>query len=401
MSHISQDSLATIYFEFIWHSSHATHIERYMANTVSFTGDTLPLGVKSHMRGLGPGDSVTLPMDSSEIPSHREGKILDLNRSRFQGELADGTPVKPRIGRYYPKHFIEDVPGTRPDSDSPFRVVAADKAGFKADLNHPMANREVRINARAVDIHTTKPKKAGTVRWADRFFRGPGMQARLPETPTDYLGANPFRRKESIADALFFEQADPSVKLDKQAGQNLKNVYADLLKDGMNMLDLMAGDTSHIPSEITLGSVTGLGVNASAMDANPALAQRVVHDLNQHPALPFQDAQFDAVICSCAIEYMTRPFEVFDEVARILKPGGVFALTFTDHWIPGKVIAIWEELLEFERMGLVSQYFVRTEKFTDLHTASERGWERVPDATDQPEPTESDPIFAVWGTRSE
>ncbi len=85
----------------------------------------------------------------------------------------------------------------------------------------------------------------------------------------------------------------------------------------------------------------------------------------------------------------------------MLRPGGVFALTFSTRWFEPKVIRIWPELHEFERMGLVSQFFVRSDKFNDLHTLSERGWPRLPDDEDRyyPELAESDPVYAVWGRK--
>ena len=51
---------------------------------------------------------------------------------------------------------------------------------------------------------------------------------------------------------------------------------------------------------------------------------RVVHDLNADPVLPFADASFDAAVCCVSVDYLTRPVEVFAEVARTLRPGGAF-----------------------------------------------------------------------------
>ncbi len=137
------------------------------------------------------------------------------------------------------------------------------------------------------------------------------------------------------------------------------------------------------------------------MDANPALTTRVVHNLNEEPELPFEDESFDAIICTVSVEYLTKPFEIFEEAARVLKPGGVFALTFSNHWVENKVIRIWTELNEFERMGMISQFFVRTDGFEDLTTLSERGWPRPDDEddSDADKPNQSDPVYAVWGTR--
>ncbi|MFN3581813.1 MAG: class I SAM-dependent methyltransferase, partial [Pseudomonas sp.] len=38
--------------------------------------------------------------------------------------------------------------------------------------------------------------------------------------------------------------------------------------------------------------------------------------------LPFNDKQFDAVICLEVIEHVPEPFQVFNEISRVLKSGG-------------------------------------------------------------------------------
>lgn len=401
MAHIAQDSLATIYFSFTWKSSHATHVEHYLAKDVNMVRDILPLGVKSRILGLGEGDSVELTMEQSEVPPFKPGKVLDMPIVRFQPPQIKDRTIIPRIGRYYPKNFIDQVPGTRPDSATPFRVVERDRAGFKADLNHPMADREVTIKATVLEIKSPNGKAGELKRWTDIFLQGPGMQSRLPETPTDYLGDDPFLRIDETGDAEFYSAPSLAKHLDSHAVECVQKLYDDLLEDGMDILDLMTGDVSHLPNTLQPGSVTGLGLNQNAMDANPALTTRVVHNLNEEPELPFEDGSFDAIICTISVEYLTKPFEIFEEASRVLRSGGVFVLTFSNHWIENKVIRIWTELSEFERMGMISQFFVRTEGFEDLTTLSERGWPRPDDEddSDADKPNQSDPVYAVWSKK--
>lgn len=45
-------------------------------------------------------------------------------------------------------------------------------------------------------------------------------------------------------------------------------------------------------------------------------------------ALPYRDAIFDAVICVTALEFVARPHLAIAEVARVLRPGGRFALGY-------------------------------------------------------------------------
>lgn len=39
-------------------------------------------------------------------------------------------------------------------------------------------------------------------------------------------------------------------------------------------------------------------------------------------SLPFSDAEFDVAITCSALHYMRQPQKVFDEMSRVLKPGG-------------------------------------------------------------------------------
>jgi SAM-dependent methyltransferase len=400
--HITQDSVVTAYFELSWESSHAAHVERYLAQEVSFTRDILPLGLKSRMRGLGCGDSVEMALDPSEIPEFKPGKVMDLPIARFTAPFVHGRKIRPRLGRFYPQHLIANVPGARPDSDAPFRVVETGKAGFKADLNHPMAGRDVRIKATVMDIRDASGAAGTLRRWPEILFHGPGLQARLPDTPTDFLGADPFIREDEADDSQFYTRPRPVAHLDSRAATNVSRIYAGLLDDSMDILDLMAGHISHLPEELTPRSVTGLGMNEQDMAGNPALTAVRVHDLNQSPELPFADASFDAMICTASVEYLTNPFRIFAEAARVLRPGGVFALTFSNRWFEPKVIRIWTELHEFERMGLVSQYFADAAPFGEVRTISDKGWPRPLDDKDRfsTQLAYSDPIFAVWARRT-
>jgi SAM-dependent methyltransferase len=135
------------------------------------------------------------------------------------------------------------------------------------------------------------------------------------------------------------------------------------------------------------------------LDANAQLTARTVHDLNREPALPFAAESFDAALCSVSVEYLTRPWEVFAELARVLRPGAPLLVTFSDRWFPPKAIRIWPELHDFERMGLVSEYFRQTGRYSDLETISVRGLPRPVNDKYFPQRIYADPVYAVVGRR--
>ena len=87
------------------------------------------------------------------------------------------------------------------------------------------------------------------------------------------------------------------------------------------------------------------------------------------------------------------------ELARVLRPGAPLMVTFSDRWFASKAIRIWSQLHEFERMGLVTEYFRNSGGFTALETISVRGLPRPVDDKYFPQRITADPVFAVMGTK--
>jgi SAM-dependent methyltransferase len=90
---------------------------------------------------------------------------------------------------------------------------------------------------------------------------------------------------------------------------------------------------------------------------------------------------------------------VFEEINRVLKPGGYFIVTFSDRWFPPKVVRIWREIHEFERIGLVTEYFLASGKYRNIETFSIRGLPRPSDDKHHRERGVSDPVFCVAGAK--
>ena len=88
-------------------------------------------------------------------------------------------------------------------------------------------------------------------------------------------------------------------------------------------------------------ALTVLGMNADELAANPQAAAWLVHDLNADPMLPFADDAFDHATCCVSVDYLTRPIDVFREVARVVRPGGLFVCTFSNRLFPTKAIRGW------------------------------------------------------------
>ena len=142
-----------------------------------------------------------------------------------------------------------------------------------------------------------------------------------------------FDRTDESADPAFYEPDRLVTHIDEAAIAAVGDLYADLRVDG-RVLDLMGSWVSHFaqpPDHLTV-----LGMNPQELEANPMATERVQHDLNRDPTLPFVDASFDDAVCCVSVDYLTRPIEVFAEVARVLRPGGRFVVTWSNRCFPTK-----------------------------------------------------------------
>ena len=212
---------------------------------------------------------------------------------------------------------------------------------------------------------------------------------------TDFFDDTAFERIDEDDDAIFYLRPRLVNHIDSLASAHIGELYAERLQLGMRVLDLMSSYESHLPPSLTGIQLTGLGLNLEEMQANPALNQCVVHDLNHDPALPFADDSFDTIICTASVEYLTSPFDVMRELARVVKPGGNVMFTFADRWFPPKAIHLWGEVHAFERMAVVLAYFRDSGLFTDYYTETARGWPRPEDDKYAAELDDSDPVFFV------
>lgn len=220
--------------------------------------------------------------------------------------------------------------------------------------------------------------------------RGCGLQAWRPQNAL----STRLPRQDEADDGIFYAQPRRVHHIDSRARQELQALYGRLLTPGSRVLDLMAGWRSHLPDYGL--TVTGLGMNGAEMAENPALAEHRVHDLNRKPGLPFTDAAFDAVVCSLSIEYLTRPLEVLTDLRRVLRPGGLVVVSFSERWFPTKAIGLWLQLQAFERLGLVLDW-LRQAGFSELASETLRGWPRPPGDMYINRTPFSDPLYAAWG----
>ena len=180
------------------------------------------------------------------------------------------------------------------------------------------------------------------------------MSVDLPELP-----ARAFEKVDPTDDALFYAPARLVTHIDEGAVAALTALYRELLPPSGAVLDMMSSWVSHLPPELALGEVVGHGMNAQELEANPRLTRSFVQDLNRDPRLPLDDASLDAALCCVGVQYLQRPVEVFAEVARALRPGAPFVVSFSDRCFPTKAVMVWRALDADGHAALVRLYLER------------------------------------------
>jgi SAM-dependent methyltransferase len=391
MDTINMDSVADIVFQLRWNSRYAAHSEGYAARNVNLWRDWLPGTVRSALVGKGPWEQAVVGFDAGELVG-RNGGNQKISRNRFD--------LDPRTGRFYPQGRLQGFPGVFPQNQQPFRCVEVNNGHMKVDLNHPLAAYPLSLSLTTGRVSPKDSERGGSsVDWLGLLTEGPGMQVRWQDRPTDFFSDDPFSRRDEEADHLFYGSPRLVHHIDETARELVSDLTKRFVKDGMTVLDLMSSWTSHLPADVRPARVSGLGMNRTELAENAVLTDWTVHDLNADPRLPYESGDFDAVLCAVSVEYLTRPLEVFVEVGRVLKPGGAFVVTFSNRWFPPKTIQVWEQIHEFERVGLVLEYFLRSGVFTDLGTYSMRGLPRPRNDKYAGELPLSDPVYAVWGRR--
>ncbi len=218
-----------------------------------------------------------------------------------------------------------------------------------------------------------------------------------PESPIRALDA--FSRQDETEDALFYETDRFVSHLDRTALATVEHVIGSLIPGQGRILDLMAGWDSHIPAAARPEKVVGLGLNRNELEANPVLDEVLIHDLNRDPVLPFPDGTFDAVINTVSVDYMTRPVEVFREVQRVLKPGGIFLVIFSNRMFPQKAVKVWKEADEGGRFILVHEFLQCAGGFEEGGEFISKGRPRPEDDKYAGREIQSDPVFAVYARK--
>ncbi|XP_047249779.1 uncharacterized protein LOC107877980 isoform X8 [Capsicum annuum] len=172
-----------------------------------------------------------------------------------------------------------------------------------------------------------------------------------------------FQRFDESSDTLFYEMPRFVTHIDDQAISALTKYYSEVLPSrntpGVAILDMCSSWVSHYPSGYKQERMVGMGMNEEELKRNPV-----------------------------SVDYLTKPLDVFKEMSRVLKPGGLAIMSFSNRCFWTKAISIWTSTGNADHVMIVGSYF---------HYAG--GFE-PPQAVDiSPNPGRSDPMYIVYSRK--
>ena len=398
---LDEQGLASATLTVNWSDDRATHEDRLHVKKFSVwrEADVLPPDIGVNIPGMRPGEQARAMLQPGDVIDTWEStRQTAMKPSGFDQRHRRGLEVEPRLGRFYPQGFFQGVHGIFSEAVLPARITGLTHDRLDVDLNHPLARFPMRVEFRLERVLPEFDRHGGgCANPMNDLLQFPGLAAPLADGRDTDFGdhGNGLLRMDHRPDPSFYAQARFVQHLDGRALETVNALYRRLISARGEVLDLMASFDSHLQG-VSAGKLHLLGMNAEALAANHAADNRLVQDLNESPALPFQTNSLDALLCTASIEYLVRPADVLAETLRVLRPSGVLAITFSNRWFPSKAIGIWGELHEFERVGMVTQW-LRNAGLADLHTFSSRGWPRPADDPHARQTAYSDPVYAVWG----
>lgn len=216
--------------------------------------------------------------------------------------------------------------------------------------------------------------------FAEGVLKNPKFPPEWPYSPSD------FERQDESDDSIFYDSPRLVYHIDEYAVKALTEYYARTFKDGDDILDICSSWVSHYPDTSSWkgGNVVGLGMNDYELSQNKQLSSYVVRDLNNEPTFPFEDNAFDKVTCVVSVDYLNQPKQIFDEIARVLRPGGECIISMSNRCFPTKAFRIWLQTNDLEHIFIVGSFFHYSGQFEPASC------EDI-----SPYPGKSDPMYIV------
>jgi len=201
-----------------------------------------------------------------------------------------------------------------------------------------------------------------------------------------------FERFDESSDQNFYSSPRFVTHIDDPAINALTKFYASVFPPsntpGAALLDMCSSWVSHYPKGYKQDRIVGMGMNEDELKRNPVLTEHIIQDLNVNPKVPLEDNSFDVITNAVSVDYLNKPLDVFREMRRVLKPGGLAIMSFSNRCFWTKAISIWTSTGDVDHVWIVGSYFHYAEGF------------EPPQALDiSPNPGKTDPMYVVFSRK--
>jgi len=124
-------------------------------------------------------------------------------------------------------------------------------------------------------------------------------------------------------------------------------------------------------------TLVGIDLDFGSLQDNVTADLRIMSPVG---SLPFRDASFDVVTANMVVEHLEDPGKSFSEVARVLKPGGLFLFhtpnakafpTSVARLLPDAIKAPMARVLDRRQSEDVFQTYYRCNTAQDIHRAAQ------------------------------
>ncbi len=187
--------------------------------------------------------------------------------------------------------------------------------------------------------------------------------------------------------------------VDESFIDQLTLLYHERLQPNTRIFDMMSSWVSHLPDNMKFAHVEGHGMNEEELARNPCLDHYFTQNFNENRRFPLADEEFDAVLNAVSVQYLEYPEEIFQEIHRVLKPGGVAIISFSNRMFYQKAISAWRDSSEAMRVELVKRYFKSVDGFSEPEVIQKEA--SVPPIFQIFGMGGSDPFYAVLAYRKD
>jgi len=190
-------------------------------------------------------------------------------------------------------------------------------------------------------------------------------------------------RLDPTEDSNFYDTPRFVTHIDDRAIESLTEYYREEFtqlynakQSKLDILDLCSSWISHYPKDMQdkIGLTSGIGMNEEELLANKQLYMHYVQDLNKNPLLSqFENDSFDIVTNVVSVDYLIKPRELFQEIHRVLRPGGVALMSFSNRCFPSKAVAMWLQADDIGRLTIVGSYYHYAAEWSSIEALDIKG----------------------------